>query len=1409
MYNPIATYRLQFHKDFSFKDFKKIIPYLTRLGVGTIYASPLLESTPGSTHGYDAVNPHLIDPEIGDQEEFVHLRKALDREEIGWIQDIVPNHMAFDPSNPWLMDVLEKGEKSGYARFFDIAWNTPLFEGSIMVPFLGAPLEEVLAQGELTIKYVNERLVFTYQENNYPLHPKSYATVLQVQAPSPPEKKIQEFLKKLEELHGIDDQATYADTWDGLRSQWDSLMDSGTTRGFIKQQLKTINASTKLLQQITDQQCYRLCDWQETDNQINFRRFFTVNGLICLNIQNDEVFHHYHTLIKSLLDTGLIQGLRIDHIDGLYDPSGYLSQLREMAGDETYIAVEKILEAGETLPTQWPIQGTTGYEFLAQVNNLMTQPQHESDFTTFYHQLIKDTPAPAQLQREKKELILRDYMAGELDNLYQLFLSLNLIDKRILASIHRDDMKDAIGEFLIQCPVYRYYGNSFPLEAEEAAAVEKILSRARRYDPDLHHAVSMLEEVLLRKPHQGDKDWNSRALYFYQRCMQFTGPLMAKGVEDTLMYIYNRFVGHNEVGDTPEAFGSTIPEFHDLMQARQTHWPLSLNATSTHDTKRGEDARARLNVLTDLPEEWFAKVKEWQSLTADWHEEDGPDVNDTYFIYQTLVASYPMPEAKEEERGYPERLEAYLEKALREGKINSNWAEPNEAYEAAAKKFAVRLLEKGSPFWKSFADFQQKVVEHGIINSLSQVILKFTAPGVPDLYQGCELWDLSLVDPDNRRPVDFAQREKWLAQMAQEAPQPLLEKLWKNRTNGQIKLWITHQLFALRQQQPDLFLYGDYIPLSVEGTYKDHIVAFIRKRNRHSCLIALPLHTAQLCQEQGTEITALDWKDTAILLPEGTSQQWKSFASPEEITYKDKILVQSIFEPLPFVVLNGIPAVKERSAGVLMHISSLVSPFGIGDMGPQAFVFADFLQRSHQRYWQLLPLNPVEEKQGNSPYSAISSRAGNTLFISPDLLVKEGFLDKSDLAKYHFPAADRINYAEVRQSKEELFHKAYVAFSSSQEADIATGFELFCEENESWLQDFALYSVLKDRFKGKAWFEWPKAYKQRDEKAISKLLEEESDQIRKVKWLQYIFFRQWKHLKDYCNKKDVWLLGDLPIYVSYDSSDVWVHQSLFHLDKEGRLTGVAGVPPDAFSDDGQLWGMPVYQWDVLKEQNYEWWIDRFQKNMVLFDLIRLDHFRGFSSYWEVPGDEKTAVNGTWKTGPGSDFFKVVEKALGGLPFVAEDLGDIDSAVLELRDEFNLPGMKVLHFAFSENMPENEFIPHNHAHNFVTYTGTHDNNTTKGWYRKDIDAATRNRIEQYAGREVGENNIHQVMARMAYASVSKIAILPVQDVLGLDEKARMNTPASMGDNWSWRLKPGQITEAAEKQLKQLAWIYNRD
>ncbi|WP_031527353.1 malto-oligosyltrehalose synthase [Dyadobacter crusticola] len=1408
MNHPASTYRIQFNHTFTFKDFEKLIPYFRKLGVGTIYASPILESTPGSTHGYDGVNPAYIDPELGTLDQLKAISAKLHEGNIGWLQDIVPNHMAFHSDNPWLMDVLEKGTQSRYASFFDIAWNNRLFKGRIMVPFLANDLAEVIESGELKLVYTNNRLMLEFSGGAFPLNLRSYQRILSVSESDQPQS-VQQFVTQLKDIHEVEDANVFSERWNELMLQLASLYKNEQIKKYIDETLAHFNASKELLTEVADLQTYVLCHWQKTEEQINFRRFFTVNGLICLNMQNDEVFDEYHRLTKELVKEGVFQGLRIDHIDGLFDPDSYLAKLRSAVGEDTYIIAEKILEKDEDLPEQWPIQGTTGYEFLAMINNLLSNPAAEEIFDGFYQKLVSsDKPVHDQLLSKKSE-ILYGHMGGELENLYHLFTELELATNDELEAAGKENLKKLIGEFLVHCPVYRYYGNQMPLSESENAAVKSIIDEVLEYHPDLSDAAELFSKCLIEKPgEQEDEEYNGRALEFYQRCMQFSGPLMAKGGEDTLMYTNNRFIAHNEVGDFPDRFGVTVKDFHSYMTKRQQKWPLALNATSTHDTKRGEDVRARLNVLTDLAEGWLEKVEQWRELTADLREGGkGPDANDEYLIYQTITGAHPMP--GEDEDDFSNRLAEYLQKALREGKVNSSWSEPDEEYEQKAKDFAAALLKHDSAFYKDFQGFLGDIADYGVINSLAQVLLKFTLPGIPDVYQGCELWDFSLVDPDNRRAPDFDKRIKWLKELEDYESDRLLEKLWDERYTAKIKLWLTSELFHLRKNEAHIFTEGQYIPLKTRGEYKNHLMAFARKHKKDYYVVVIPMHIAALCKEQQTSFFDIDWKDTSVVLPDGLAPEWMDVLTKQKGEWQGKLVPSDLFEKLPFGLLKGSKPDNERKAGVLLHITSLPSPFGIGDLGPQAFAFADFLNKSNQRIWQLLPLNPTEPSQANSPYSAVSSRAGNPLLISPELLVNEGLLDAETLAEFQVDPSDKVDYEEANRIKTEILEKAFAAYKQQDKAGDQQSYNDFCDQNAEWLQDFATYIVLKTQHDGAPWHEWEDQFKMRDEAAIKEIENTKSELIEFVKWQQFIFDKQWKNLREYCSNLEIKLLGDIPFYVSYDSADVWANKELFCIDKSGKITGVAGVPPDAFSDDGQLWGMPVFNWEVVEQQGYQWWIDRLKKNVELFDLVRLDHFRAFADYWEVPGDEKTAINGKWKLGPDAAFFEKIQSALGKLPFIAEDLGEIGPEVYKLRDQFALPGMKVLQFAFDENMPQSDHIPHNYAFNFIAYTGTHDNNTTRGWFKQSADEGVKARLERYTGKEVTEENAYAEMARLIYQSVAKIAILPMQDVLNLDESAKMNVPGSNDDNWAWRLLPDQYGEKDQQFLAELAQLYNRD
>jgi 4-alpha-glucanotransferase len=496
----------------------------------------------------------------------------------------------------------------------------------------------------------------------------------------------------------------------------------------------------------------------------------------------------------------------------------------------------------------------------------------------------------------------------------------------------------------------------------------------------------------------------------------------------------------------------------------------------------------------------------------------------------------------------------------------------------------------------------------------------------------------------------------------------------------------------------------------------------------------------------------------------------------------------------------------KRGSGILLHITSLPSSYGVGDLGPEAYRFADFLAQAKQSYWQVLPLNPTYPIYGNSPYSSISAFAGNTLLVSPDLLLEEGLLSREDLDPIPpFPDAP-CDFPQAIRYKDKLLERAYQHFN--QHGKGRESFETFCSENSSWIDDFTLFVVLKRRFDGKVWNQWPRELRDRDLPSLSAIKKECHAELEREKFWQHLFFKQWHSLKDYCQEKGVHLFGDLAIYVSLDSADVWSNPGLFKLDTEKRPAFVSGVPPDYFSETGQLWGNPVYRWDVLKESNYQWWRERIVHNLKLFDALRIDHFRGLVAYWEVPAGEKTAINGKWTRVPVKDFLNTLNRNFPHLPIVAEDLGLITPDVREVMDHFELPGMKVLMFAFGEDNPMNPYLPHTYKEDFVVYTGTHDNNTVRGWFEGEISPEDRKRLFRYLGREVSVEEIHWALIRLAMMSVARLVILPMQDVLGLGGEARMNRPSVAQGNWEWRLLPGQITPGVSESLREITETYGR-
>lgn len=1407
VFNPISTYRLQFHRDFTFKDAKRLVPYLAQLGIGSVYASPIFKAVKGSMHGYDVVDPLTVNPEIGNLQELRELTNQLQKHQIAWIQDIVPNHMAFHPENNWLMELLENGPYAKHVNVFDTSFASHFFKGPLMVPFLGRPLSEVISYGELTLVLRDNKLKLAYFDQVYPINALGYFYLLQMNTSGKRPVLMTKMEQHLAQLLLIQDAAQFQIAWQSVCEIWEGALSQLNILHYVQDLVSQMNGNKEELMRLCDKQHYKLCHWMDSDAYINYRRFFTVNSLICLQVQENEVFNLTHSFIRQLVHEGLFQGLRIDHIDGLFDPVKYLRDLRNLVGNDVYIIAEKILENHEYLPNDWAIQGTSGYDYLAMSNRLFTMHENEKAFDSFYQKLVPQKVSVRQQIANKKAFILQEHMRGEQRNLLQLFKRLKLVSKEVWKEISEERVGKVIASILIYLPTYRFYGNKLPLNFSEQQGLRHVFDTIRKRHPEDIPAVNRLESLLLNKSAVGTSNSSqAQLLYFYQRLMQFSGPLMAKGVEDTLMYTYNRFIVNNEVGDAPDAFGMTVEKFHEAMEQRQYLWPYTMNSTATHDTKRGEDTRARLHALSCLPNWWKDVLTKLETTIGDkLNEVYLPDMNDRYFIYQTVIASYPIE--NKERHSYEERLTCYLQKALREAKEHSNWTAPNEEYEQRCVDFARLVIDPKEvllPIWYSLWEY---INDQGMLSSLAQAVLKLTVPGVPDVYQGTEGWDLSLVDPDNRRPVNYVVKKNALKAINSGSPNFL--SLWQSRQNGDVKLFVIKQLLRYRRNCGDLFEKGLYMPLRVRGRYRKHVLAFARRYQNNWSISVIPLHLAALCHEQHCVPEEVNWKNTRLEWPIGSPTNFKEVLSAEERIIKEELLMSDLFQnKVPLAVLHASEQEKKRKAGILMSISSLPSPFGIGDLGHQAYIFADQLASAGQSYWQILPMNPSGPKEHYSPYSAFSAFAGNPLLISFEKLAQENLLTKKDLHDAEIANDGKVNYAEVEGVKRMLLQKAFEHFSINKSSLEYKQFLSFVDKEAGWLDDFAAYLAIKKDQSGKPWYEWPHDLKHRQKRSVDKVINKYTKYILFVKWQQYVFFKQWAALQEYCHAVSIQLFGDLPIYVNYDAVDVWANQQLFKLDEAGRMLGVAGVPPDYFNADGQLWGMPVFNWHVHKKQQYAWWIARINKNLELYDLLRLDHFRAFYDYWEVSADEKTAIKGEWKSGPGEHFFQILNDVLGELPFVAEDLGDIHEGVYILRDQFKLPGMRVLQFAFGEDLPSSIHVPHQYSYDSIVYTGTHDNNTTKGWYKTELNKADRKRLQGYVGHKITSDTVCKELIRLAYMSVSKLVITPVQDVLALSEKARMNMPATVEDNWTWRLKEGQLSSQHLRWLQTMVRYYGR-
>jgi (1->4)-alpha-D-glucan 1-alpha-D-glucosylmutase len=954
---PVATYRLQFNRLFTFRDAVPVVDYLATLGISDAYASSYLKAVPGSLHGYDVADPTKLNPEIGTDEEYWGWIAALNQRGMGHVLDLVPNHMGIArASNPWWIDVLENGPSSRYAQFFDITWR-PLKDelaDKVLIPTLGDQYGVVLERKELQLAYRDGSFVVCYFDDWFPIAPDTFGQILspaldawiagEGSGTDPVDvDELRSILTSAEHLpprsaSDPDSIAIRAREKEVVKRRLAALTDRcPSLREQIDKTLAWFNGvagqprSFDPLDALLGEQSYRLAYWRTASEEINYRRFFDVNQLAALRMEDPDVFAEVHRFVFELIGKGAATGLRVDHVDGLFAPGDYLRRLQAQAAASLglapdtpkplYVVVEKILGTDEHLMTDWPVHGTTGYEFAAAVNGLFVDRRNERAIDRVYQRFVGDRYGRIvfdDLVYRCKKLVMHETMSGDINSLgYQL----NRFSER-----HRQfrdftlySLISTIKEVIACFPVYRtYITDSGPLSDHDRRYIARAIRAAKRMSPGLTGLVfDFVERILLHEA--GTPEEREERQRFIGKFQQITSPVAAKGIEDTTFYLYNRLVSLNEVGSNPTVFGIEPEWLHRWMAERRTHWPAALSATATHDTKRGEDVRARINAISELPGEWKAAVARWRALNRrhkiEVNGQPAPDPNEEYLLYQTLVGAWPLEEAAF--ASFRDRVKEYMLKALREAKLNTSWLTPDEEYERAVLTFIDRVLERRRPFLEAFLPFQQRVAEVGFVNGLAQLVVKCTAPGVPDFYQGTELWDLSLVDPDNRRPVDY-ERRRALLEESRSVPASIerASALVEARQDGRVKLFTVERALAARRAAIGAFGDGEYVALRTTGSHAPNLFAFARVHDQEIAITCVPRLVVSLPGEGRTPPLGREcWADTAVVLPPaiGDTRLVHVFTgetiSPRSIDGADPCIdAADLFAHFPVALLTNRPA---------------------------------------------------------------------------------------------------------------------------------------------------------------------------------------------------------------------------------------------------------------------------------------------------------------------------------------------------------------------------------------------------------------------------------------------------------------------------------------------------------------------
>src|SRR4051812_1133360 len=918
---PLATYRLQFHSDFTFRDGRGIVDYLHGLGITDCYASSYLKAVPHSPHGYDVADPTRLNPEIGTDDEYWSWIDALHAHAMGQVMDLVPNHMGIAKSaNPWWIDVLENGPSSRFARFFDIEWQPVKAElaDKILIPILGDQYGEVLERQELRLAYADGAFVVRYYDETLPIAVDTFGAVFEGTIDAWLEShggadadELQSILTAARNLPSRSERdreaiAVRAREKEIVKRRLATLeQESAAVASLIADSVRRLNGiagrprSFDPLDSLLNMQSYRLAHWRVASEEINYRRFFDVNELAALRMEDPEVFEEVHRFAIELVQRGAVTGLRIDHVDGLFAPGDYLRRLQERcsagvdasssaeAGVSTasigstdrmtpdaarnvgfYVVVEKILGPGEQLVSDWPVHGTTGYDFGAVVNNLFVDRRHERAFDELYRRVIRERRLSfADLVYKSKKQVLHETMSGDINSLgHQLnrFSERNRHFRDFTLYSLISTLKEVIASF----PVYRtYISANEPVTDHDRRYILEAVHSARWRAPAVGELMfDFIERLLLKKTTVTEPAECEERGRFIGKLQQITSPVAAKGTEDTALYIFNRLLSLNEVGSDPTRFGLEPSAVHDWMVERQRRWPAALSATSTHDTKRGEDVRARLNVLSEIPGAWKTAVTRWRAINRRFKTEIkcalAPDANEEYLIYQTLLGAWPFENDPGVHAAFADRIAAYTRKALREAKVHTSWLSPDDAYEAAAERFVRAILDPGRPnlFLQSSASLRDRVAQLGVYNSLAQLVIKITAPGVPDFYQGTEFWDFNLVDPDNRRPVDYSMRRRALSGLENADPAALLAE----RADGRVKMFVATRTLAARALRREIYQDGDYVPIATSGWRGGWPVAFARG----PAVTCVPRLIATLSPDGTPPLGRSVWADTAIVVPD-------------------------------------------------------------------------------------------------------------------------------------------------------------------------------------------------------------------------------------------------------------------------------------------------------------------------------------------------------------------------------------------------------------------------------------------------------------------------------------------------------------------------------------------------------------